>query len=269
VQRGDELLLQHRAAWSHEGGTWAVPGGALDVGETPLQGALREAAEEAAVVEESIRPRHSWTIDHGTWAYTTVVADAVGPIIPQRLDAESEELRWVRRGDVPRLPLHSGFAAAWPTVEPLLHRREVVVVDAANVVGSTPDGWWNDRAGAAQRLLDAICDVAVSGLDLTGTAAPADERDDAPLLLPVTGRTRAWPRWTVVLEGAANAAVDVPHVTVERSQRSGDEAVVETVRHARAAGRHVSVVTADRALRNRVRDLGARVVGPRRLTRLL
>ena len=168
VQRGDELLLQHRAAWSHEGGTWAVPGGALDVGETPLQGALREAAEEAAVGEQSIRPRHAWAVDHGTWAYTTVVADAVGPITPQRLDAESEELRWVRFGEVTRLPLHSGFAAAWPSVQPLLHRREVVVVDAANVVGSTPDGWWNDRVGAAQRLLDAVSDLAVRGLSTPG-----------------------------------------------------------------------------------------------------
>jgi rRNA-processing protein FCF1 len=73
----------------------------------------------------------------------------------------------------------------------------------------------------------------------------------------------------VVLEGEANAAADVPHVTVERAQRSGDEAVVETVRHARTSGRHVSVVTADRVLRKRVGDLGARAVGPRGLTRLL
>jgi len=31
-----------------------------------------------------------------------------------------------------------------------------VVVDAANVVGSRPDGWWRDRAGAARRLRDAL-----------------------------------------------------------------------------------------------------------------
>ncbi len=262
VQRGDELLLQHRAAWSHEGGTWAVPGGALDVGETPLQGALREAAEEAAVGEQSIRPRHAWAVDHGTWAYTTVVADAVGPITPQRLDAESEELRWVRLGEVTRLPLHSGFAAAWPSVQPLLHRREVVVVDAANVVGSTPDGWWNDRVGAAQRLLDGVSDLAVRGL-----STPAQD-PDAGLLPAVAGRTRAWPHWTVVLEGEASAAGDSPHVRVERAPRSGDDAVVEAARHTSTAGRHVTVVTADRELRQRVEALGARTVGPRTLTRL-
>ena len=30
-----------RSAWTHHGGTWAVPGGALNHGETPLEGALR------------------------------------------------------------------------------------------------------------------------------------------------------------------------------------------------------------------------------------
>ncbi len=274
VQRGDELLLQHRAAWSHEGGTWAVPGGALDVGETPLQGALREAAEEAAVGEESIRPRHAWAVDHGTWAYTTVVADAVGPITPQRLDAESEELRWVRVSEVTRLPLHSGFAAAWPSVQPLLHRREVVVVDAANVVGSTPDGWWNDRVAAAQRLLDAVSDLAARGLDvvprgldLNERATPSQEAD-AGILPEVAGRTRAWPHWTVVLEGEARAAGDPPNVQVERAAGSGDDAVVEAARHASTAGRHVTVVTADRELRQRVEALGARTLGPRTLTRV-
>ncbi len=32
-------------------------------------------------------------------------------------------------------------------------RTALIVVDAANVVGSRPDGWWRNRAGAARRLL--------------------------------------------------------------------------------------------------------------------
>ena len=47
LRRG--VLLQHRADWSHFGGTWGLPGGARHAGETAVQGALREAAEEAAV----------------------------------------------------------------------------------------------------------------------------------------------------------------------------------------------------------------------------
>ena len=257
VNRGDEVLLQHRAGWSHEGGTWAVPGGALDVDETPLDGALREASEEAAVPASSVRPRHSWTVDHGTWAYTTVVSQAVGPITPQRLDGESEELRWVRSGEVTSLPLHSGFAAGWPHVEGLLHRREAVVVDAANVVGSTPDGWWRDRAGAAGRLLEAVASWGGDGVEPSG------------LLEDVSGRTRAWPDWVVVLEGEARSArvpVSVPdHVDVRLASGSGDDAVVDASSHLRAGGCDVTVVTSDRELRGRVTALGARTVGPRAL----
>jgi hypothetical protein len=41
----------------------------------------------------------------------------------------------------------------------------VLIVDGANVVGSRPDGWWRDRAGAAKRLHEAIA-AADLGFDL-------------------------------------------------------------------------------------------------------
>lgn len=261
VCRDDEVLLQHRAGWSHEGGTWAVPGGALDPDETPLVGALREAAEEAAVPASSVRPRHAWTVDHGTWAYTTVVAEAIGAIVPQRLDGESEELRWVETTDVTSLPLHSGFAAAWSHVSDLVRRREAVVIDAANVVGSVPDGWWRDRAGAASRLLTSVHAWDAHGIEPSG------------LLDEVAGRTRAWPDWVVVLEGAARAAPDRQHepaseaprepsVRVVRADASGDDAIIEVTRRLVADGGCVTVVTADRELRLRVTTAGARFAGP-------
>ena len=264
VQRDGDVLLQHRASWSHEGGTWAVPGGALDPDESPLAGALREAAEEAAVPASSVQPRHAWTVDHGTWAYTTVVADAVGVIVPERLDGESEELRWVPVDAVTSLPLHSGFAAAWAHVSDLVRRREAVVVDGANVVGSVPDGWWRDRAGAASRLLSSVQRWSVEGV------APGTP---CALLAELPGRTHAWPDWVVVLEGAARAAVErheesrstgrhEPSVSVVRAEGSGDDAIVEVAERLVAAGTHVTVVTADRELRSRVATLGARCVGP-------
>lgn len=266
VLRDTDVLLQHRARWSHEGGTWAVPGGALDEDETPLQGALREAAEEAGIGAGSVRPRHSWTVDHGTWAYTTVVTDAVAAITPQRLDGESEELRWVPVGDIASMPLHSGFAAAWPSVAPLLARQETVVVDAANVVGSTPDGWWKDRVGAARRLLDGITILAQDGLPGVGSLLPE-----------VVGRTRAWPDWVVVLEGQARSAAPVRGtregasgaVEVIAAPGAGDDAIVTAVDARRSDHGDVTVVTADRGLRERVTTLGARAVGPRAVTSLL
>ncbi len=42
-------MLQHRAAWTHEGGTWALPGGARDSHEDAVAAALREAVEEATL----------------------------------------------------------------------------------------------------------------------------------------------------------------------------------------------------------------------------
>ena len=112
------VLLQHRAAWSHQGGTWGLPGGALDSHEDPEAAALREAHEEAGLPREQLRVRARVTTAevHGSrgvhWRYTTVVADAPALLetVPNR---ESAELRWVAEDEVTDLPLHPGFAASW------------------------------------------------------------------------------------------------------------------------------------------------------------
>ena len=56
--RGDgtaAVLLQHRAPWSHQGGTWGLPGGARDSDETPKQAAEREAHEEAGLSADQFK----------------------------------------------------------------------------------------------------------------------------------------------------------------------------------------------------------------------
>ena len=70
------MLLQHRAAWSHFGGTWGMPGGARHEGESAVDAAVREAAEEAGVPADSLSMRFTSVLDLGYWSYTTVVADA-------------------------------------------------------------------------------------------------------------------------------------------------------------------------------------------------
>ncbi len=112
------VLLQHRAVWSHQGGTWGLPGGARDSHETPEQTAVREAHEEAGLLGDRLRVRAAVvTADipgagGRRWTYTTVVADA-----PQLLhtvpNQESAELRWVGEDEVADLALHPGFAASW------------------------------------------------------------------------------------------------------------------------------------------------------------
>ncbi|MET8151764.1 hypothetical protein ACIBSW_08645 [Actinoplanes sp. NPDC049668] len=115
----------------------------------------------------------------------------------------------------------------------------LLVVDAANVVGSKPDGWWRDRAGANARLRDALLPIGAAGLpDLPG---PVE------VVLVVEGRARDIPA--------------VPGVRLERATGSGDDAIVELVAR-EGPGRRLIVVTADRGLRERVTALGAEVRGP-------
>ncbi|MFE3325438.1 NTP pyrophosphohydrolase [Streptomyces sp. NPDC059176] len=120
------------------------------------------------------------------------------------------------------------------TDEPVL-----VIVDAANVVGSVPDGWWRDRAGATERLRDALVAFAEAGVP--GHPGPAEV--------------------VLVVEGRARGVGSVPGVRVESAPGSGDDHIVELV--ARAPDRIRIAVTADRGLRRRVEELGARTMGPR------
>jgi hypothetical protein len=116
--------------------------------------------------------------------------------------------------------------------------RALLVVDAANVVGSVPDGWWRDRRGAAERLRDR----------LAARAAEPDAGDAGEIVL--------------VVEGAARGVASVPGVRVVEAPGSGDDRIVELVAAA-GCGRRCTVVTADRGLRERVEALGARTAGPR------
>ncbi|OBI00382.1 NUDIX hydrolase [Mycobacterium scrofulaceum] len=112
------VLLQHRAVWSHQGGTWGLPGGARDSHETPEETAVREAHEEAGLPGELLTVRSTVVtaevagLGGARWTYTTVVADAAEQLstVPNR---ESAEMRWVAEDEVAELPLHPGFAASW------------------------------------------------------------------------------------------------------------------------------------------------------------
>lgn len=135
--------------------------------------------------------------------------------------------------------------SAAPTGEtrrgPVQASREItVVVDAANCVGSVPDGWWRDRLGATRRLRDAIsADALRRDLDLHET-----------------------PHVVLVVEGKARGVESTEEVRVVDAPGSGDDMIVEVAEEASARG-EVVVVTADRGLRSRVERLGAGTVGPR------
>ena len=111
----------------------------------------------------------------------------------------------------------------------------MLVIDAANVVGSRPTGWWRDRPGAARRFTEQVRATVAAG------------RLDPPV--------------TVVLEGKARAGADeavVDGVEVVHAPGEGDDTIASIAE----AGDHVVVVTADRGLAARVRAAGGEVVGP-------
>jgi hypothetical protein len=125
-------------------------------------------------------------------------------------------------------------------------RPPLVLVDAANVVGSVPDGWWRDRRGAATRLRDGFARLAADGLP--GGGAPEWARR-GPLEI------------VMVVEGRARGVASTATVRVVEAPGSGDDLLVDLVRR-EGAGRRCLVVTADNPLRARVVALGAEVAGP-------
>jgi len=246
LRTAEQVVLQHRAPWSHHGGTWGLPGGARDRGESVTDAALREAGEEAGLAGGDVLVTGVHEVDHGGWSYATVLAEPITAVEPLSTSAESVEVRWYPIVDMSGLPLHPGFAASWPALA-ARWPAPVVVVDVANVVGSRPDGWWFDRGGATRRLYDDVLRWGNAGL-------PADR-------LPGDGPAVHLPRVVFVVEGAARAAdlPENPRVEVVRAAGSGDDAIVDVVRRTPKA----VVVTADRELRARVTAAGAVVRGPR------
>ncbi|MDF2443016.1 MAG: 8-oxo-dGTP diphosphatase [Subtercola sp.] len=288
------ILLQHRANWSHFGGTWGLPGGARHEGETAVQGAVREATEEAGIDAGALRIRMTSTLDLGFWSYTTVVVDVTTPFEAAATDAESIEVRWVPVADVAALPLHPGFEASWPVLQAELERRTVLIVDSANVVGSRPDGWWKDRVGATERLAGRLSLLARRGysaaaLGLGGGGSDGSGGDDgSDGSGDGLGGTHWWPETVLVVEGQARAArLDEASESVTAGRRDGtvaadiaasiellpaehdgDQAIVDAVAGVTVPAR-ILVVTADRELGARVSALGATVLGPGWLLALL
>ncbi len=120
---------------------------------------------------------------------------------------------------------------------------DVLLVDAANVIGSRPTGWWRDRAGAARTFVGQVRAAAASG------------RIPTPVFVILEGKAR---------EGVPTGAAD--KVTVLHAPGSGDDMLVSTVS---SEADEVTLVTADRELRRRAEALGASVVGPGWLLSLL
>ncbi len=110
------VVLQRRSAMVHFGGTWSVPGGAIEYGESPTEAALREAHEEAGVDPGAVSVLDTVIgSDHGTWRYTYVLAEAERPADPALGTSwEADLTRWVSLDTVTDRRLHPGLHHDWP-----------------------------------------------------------------------------------------------------------------------------------------------------------
>ncbi|ORJ59009.1 NYN domain-containing protein [Mycobacterium simiae] len=118
------------------------------------------------------------------------------------------------------------------------------IIDAMNVIGSRPDGWWKDREAAMAALVDTVENWAAGQGD---TVTLVFERPPKAAIGSTTIEIAHAPR------AAANAADD------EIVRRLEADITPEEIR----------VVTSDRALADRVRRLGASVFAAERFRDLV
>ncbi|MBS1842873.1 MAG: NYN domain-containing protein [Actinobacteria bacterium] len=108
------------------------------------------------------------------------------------------------------------------------------VVDAMNVIGSRPDGWWRDRSGAVRRLVEQVDRWAEGGEE----------------------------RVTVMLEHEPHEQIETERVEVAWASAGGRDAADREIL-ARLPGwlveDEVVVVTSDRDLGTKARAAGAGV----------
>lgn len=266
---GLTVLLQQRSYWGSYGGAWGPPGGARDSHESAVSAALREAVEECAIDPAAITVHGVRCDDHGGWTYQTVLASTPEPVEVAATSKETRAVGWIPVAEVGQLSLHPGFAEQWPALRDAASPL-TIIVDAANVVGSRPDGWWRDRAGAALRLCEELAGLASRGVS------------ELPASAGMPALERWFPRIVVVLEGAAKsagepagtaagtpsgpampglaAALSDGRLRIARARYCGDDEIAALATS--LAGRRL-VVTADRELRARCLTAGASVAGPR------
>lgn len=176
-----QVVLQHRAPWTHQGDTWGIPGGARDSHEDAVAAALREAGEEARLSASDIEPIGLYVDDHQGWSYTTVVARPTGTVRPYAANAESVTVRWHPVAEVTGLRLHPGFASAWGRLQDVPPPLFLVVGSAA--AGDPLLGQLSRTGVATDRLPAGLAGGGLTRLlprvVYAGNQAPSVARDYA------------------------------------------------------------------------------------------
>jgi 8-oxo-dGTP pyrophosphatase MutT (NUDIX family) len=102
AERGDEILLLQRAAGSALAGQWYLPGGMVEHGELPEDGARRELLEESGLeIEGELEiigcyPMRVYGYDTLQISYRGRVRDGADAVVSH----EHDGLRWVKASDM-------------------------------------------------------------------------------------------------------------------------------------------------------------------------
>lgn len=120
------VVLQKRGPETHHGGTWALMGGAIERGESPMSAALREAEEEEGLAPDSVSVVRTFpgTV-HPEWTYSYVLVEADRPenaFVSHGLGWESDGAMWVDLAAVEDRGLHPSLLADWPWLRGELSR---------------------------------------------------------------------------------------------------------------------------------------------------
>lgn len=113
----ERFFLTQRSAAIHFGGTWSIPGGAIDLDESAEEGARREVEEELGIgFEGTVVGVYEDTI--GGWTYSTLIVEVDEMPMPRRFDWETMGAAWFTIPEMATIKLHPGFRKAfWKVVK--------------------------------------------------------------------------------------------------------------------------------------------------------
>lgn len=182
IARDGKLLMQQRKG-SHGAGTWALPGGHIEFGETPEQAAEREVLEETGCQVVGLG-KCSWcqyvhTMFPEGKQYITLFFEA--SIVGEPKIAEPDRCagwEWVDPHHPPE-PLFGTLTTVMPTIPPLVGRPGPV--DYSKI--ETPAGYRCVKCGATGCKLWRLYNTFLSHQELTCAvcAAEAEKKDISTL----------------------------------------------------------------------------------------
>jgi 8-oxo-dGTP pyrophosphatase MutT (NUDIX family) len=113
---------------SRHPGSWGLPGGKIELGESLMQTMVRECTEELGAMPEYLRlvPIEKFTSTDKGFVYHTFFCSVADEFCP-RLNEEHIGWAWINSGTWPR-PMHPGL---WSTVNFDAVRHKIVTMEAA------------------------------------------------------------------------------------------------------------------------------------------